>query len=75
MLTHVLQNKDVDWYHYMLCHPEETCTDHTIHKHFEWEGLHTTVHNLCKNCQSCQRAKTTNHKYVKLTPKQAETNP
>ena len=30
---------------------------------------------MCKKCPTCQRAKTTNQKYGKLPPKQAETNP
>ena len=30
---------------------------------------------MCKNFPTCQRAKTTNQKYGKLPPKQAETNP
>ena len=30
---------------------------------------------MCKKCPICQRAKTTNQKYEKLLPKQAETNP
>ena len=30
---------------------------------------------MCKKCPTCQRAKTTDQKYGKLPPKQAETNP
>ena len=70
-----LQNKTVDWYHEMLCHPGETSTEHTLSKHFDWKGLHATVHDVCKKCPTCQRAKTNNHKYGKLPPKQDETNP
>ena len=59
----------------MLYHPGETRTEHTLRQHFDWKGLHTTVHDLCKKCPTYQRAKTTNQKYGKLPPKQAETNP
>ena len=59
----------------MLCHPGETWTEHILRQHFEWRGLHTTVHDVCNKCPTCQRAKTTNQKYGKLPPKQAETNP
>ena len=59
----------------MLCHPGETQTEKTLRQHFDWKGLHTTVHGVCMKCPSCQREKITNHKYGKLPPKQAETNP
>ena len=58
----------------MLCHPGETRTEHTFRQHFYWKGLRTTVHDVCKKFPTCQRAKTTNQKYGKLSPKQAETN-
>ena len=59
----------------MLCHPGETQTEHTLRQHFYWRALCTTVHDVCKKCPTFQRAKTTNQKYGKLPPKQAETNP
>ena len=59
----------------MLCHPGETRTEHTIRQHFDWKALCATVHDVCKKCPTCQRAKTKNQKYGKLPPKQAETNP
>ena len=59
----------------MLCHPGETRTEHTLRQHFDWRSLRTTFHDVCKKCPTCQRAKTTNQKYVKLPPKHAETNP
>ena len=58
----------------MLCHSWETRTEHTLRQHFDWRGLRTTVHGVCKKCPTCQRAKTTNQKYGKLPSKQAETN-
>ena len=59
----------------MLCHPRETQTEHTLCQHFDWKSLRTTVHDVCKKYPTFQRAKTTNHKYGKLPPKQTETNP
>ena len=54
---------------------KETQTEHTIRQHLDWKALRTTVHDVCKKCPTCQRAKTTNQKYGKLPPKQAETIP
>ena len=59
----------------MICQPGEAQTGHTLRQNFDWIGLRTRVHNMCKKCPTCQRAKTTNQKYGKLPPKQAETNP
>ena len=74
-LPTAIHKKTVEWYHEMLCHPGETQTEHTIRQHFDWKLLFKTVHDVCKKCPTCQRAKTTNKKYGKLPPKQAETNP
>ena len=52
-----LQKKTVDWYHEMLCHPGETRTEHTLRQYFDWRGLRTTVHDVCKKCPTFQRAK------------------
>ena len=49
-LPTALQKKTVDWYHEMLCHPRETRTEHTLLQHFDWRGLHTKVHGVCKKC-------------------------
>ena len=68
-LPAALQKKTVYWNHEMLCRPGETQTEHTIHQHFDWKGLRTTVHEVCKKCPTCQRSKTTNQKYGKLAPK------
>ena len=68
-----LQKKTVDWYHEMLCNPGETRTEHTLRQHFDWKGLRTTVHDMCKKCPTYQIEKKTNRKYGKLPPKPAET--
>ena len=59
----------------MLCHPGETRTENTPRQNFYWKGLCTTFHDVYKKCPTFQRAKTTNHKYGKLPPKQFKTNP
>ena len=59
----------------MLCRPGEARTEHTLRQHFDCKVLRTTVHDVCKKCPTCQRAKKTNQKYGKLPLKQAETNP
>ena len=74
-LPTALQKKTVEWYHEMLFHPGETRTEHILRQNFDWRGLHTKVHDVCKKCPTCQREKTTNQKYGKLPPKQTETNP
>ena len=56
-LPKALQKKTVDWYHEMLCQPGENQTEHTLRQHFDWKGLSTTVHNVCKKCITCQREK------------------
>ena len=58
----------------MICNPGGTQTEHILCRHFDWKGLRKTVHDVCKKCPTCQRAKTTNQKYGKLPHKQAETN-
>ena len=70
-----LQKKTADWYHEMLCRQEESRTEHTLRQNFDWKGHRTKIHDVCKKCPTCQRAKTTNHKYDKLPPKQAATTP
>ena len=49
-LPTALQKKTVEWYHEMLCHQRETRTEHTLLQHFDWRGLHTKVHGVCKKC-------------------------
>ena len=70
-----LQQKTIDWYHQILCHPGITRTEATIRQHFDWKGLRTMVLATCKKCELCQKAKVTNQKYGKLPAKQAEENP
>ena len=46
LLPTALQNKNVDWYHKMLCHPGETLTENTLCRHLDSRGLRTTFHNV-----------------------------
>ena len=65
-----LQKKNIHWYHEILCHPGETRTDHTPCQYFDWKGLHTTIHNVCKKFPTCQRSKTTYHTTLQASPMQ-----
>ena len=65
----------VEWYHEMLCHPGEVCTEATIAQHFYWKGLQSTVKTICSKCDVCQQTKKVHLKYGKLLPKTAETKP
>jgi hypothetical protein len=58
----------------MLCHPGETRTEQMICQHVDWRGHHTTLHEICSKCLTCQKAKVSNQKYGKLPAKQAEVN-
>ena len=75
MITCGTTEETVYWYNEMLCHPGDTRTEHNLRQDFDWKGLRTKIHNVCKKCPTCQRAKTTNQKYGKLPPKRAEKNP
>ena len=56
-LPTALQKKTVYWYHEMLSNPGEISTEHTLRQSFDWKGLCTTVHNVCKKYPTCQIAK------------------
>ena len=71
----LLRTQVVEWYHELLCHPEETQTELTIHQHLTWPGLRKTVQQVCKKCHTCQMAKTTKKKYGHLPAKEPEICP
>ena len=56
-LPMALQNKAVYWYHEMLCHPGENRTEHTLHQHFDWKGLRTTVNYVCGKSPNMPKSK------------------
>lgn len=70
-----LQQKTIDWYHDILCHPGTTRTEVTIRQHLDRKGLRTMGIATCKKCPSCQKAKPTNQKYGKLPAELAKQNP
>jgi Integrase zinc binding domain len=70
-----MQQKAVEWYHQILCHPGETRTELTIGQHFYWKGMPNTVQDVCKRCPTCQINKTLWKKYGEISPKQAEVTP
>ena len=47
-LPTALQKKTIDWYQEMLYHQGKTQTEHTPRQPFDWKGLRTTVHDVCK---------------------------
>ena len=67
-----LQKRAADWYHTTLLHPGETRTEQTIAQHFYWLGLRTTVLDVCKKCDICQRTKRDPKKYGLVPIKTAE---
>ena len=75
VLPKELQEKTVQWYHNILCHPGNARTEETIRQHFTWKGLRPMVRRICKTCPACQKAKVYNQKYGKLPAKTAEENP
>ena len=46
VLPSSLQQKAVDWYHTVLCHPGETRTEATIQQH-SFKGLKAMVYHMC----------------------------
>jgi hypothetical protein len=59
VLPPALQQKTIDWYHLILCHPGITRTEATIRQHFDWKGLRPMVIATCRKCNICQKAKPT----------------
>ena len=70
-----LQQRMVQWYHLILCHPGENRTEQTIRQNFTWNNLRDTVHEVCSKCDTCQRLKRSTHKYGHLPEKQADITP
>lgn len=60
-----LQKRIVQWYHTYLSHPGINRTELTIHQHFTWKDLRTTVFDICGKCPTCQRTKRSPKMYGK----------
>ena len=76
-LPKTLQNRTVEWYHNVLCHPGETRTELTIKQHFYWPNLRQDVKHVCSKCNTCLLTKRSNktRKYGLLPEKKAESEP
>ena len=70
-----LQKQIMEWYHKVLCHPRETRMEMTISQHLTWKSLCKTVHDICLQCDICQRTKRNKKKYGYLQAKEAEVTP
>ena len=70
-----MQERTVNWYHNVLCHPGSDQTELSLRQHFAWKGMRTMVRRICKKCMACQKAKISKRKYGKLPAKQAEEHP
>jgi hypothetical protein len=70
-----LQQRVVDWYHTMLCHPGATRLEDTIRQHFVWSALREDVRNACKKCHTCQVTKRTTAKFGHLPVKENNLKP
>lgn len=65
----------VIWYHLNLNHPGATRLYNTIAMHFYHRQLMSTVNDVNKRCDFCQRYKNTLRGYGQLPPKEATFNP
>ena len=65
----------MEWYHTFLCHPGKTRLELTLRQHYDWRGLRTMVHRVCKQCPVCRTQKKRTAKYSKVPPKEPELTP
>ena len=70
-----LQQRVVDWYHTMLCHPGISRMENTIRQHFTWQHLTKGVKDACKKCHTYQITKQTTAKYGHLPVKENNSKP
>ena len=71
----ILQSYILHWYHTYLLHLVMDRTEAIIFQHFYWPGIRYAVRKEVTNCDTCQREKSSNIKYGKLTAKEAEEIP
>ena len=64
-----LQQRTVQWYHDILCHPGQTRTEATIAQHFYWKNMRKDVERVCSTCPICQINKRNKKKYGHLPEK------
>jgi len=70
-MSKALQLRAVHWYHNVLCHPGETCTELTK-QHFTWTNMHKDVHKVCSRCNTCLVTKRNNKRSYGLLPEKEE---
>ena len=70
-----LQQRTMEWYHDMLCHPGIRRMEETLRQHYWWPKMREAVKEYVKTCAICQRTKRKTIKYGKLPPKEAEAQP
>ncbi len=62
MIPATLQDRVIQWYHKILCHPGIKHTEFTTRQNFTWSTLTRDVQKFVSTCD-CQRYKTNPHKY------------
>ena len=63
----LLEKQVVGWYHNILCHPGEACSELSIASPtFLSQNLRKTVHEVCSECKACQFLKRNKKQYRKL---------
>ena len=67
VIPKTLQRRVMEWYHWYLCYPGETRTEHTIRLHYWWDKLRDAVHDICTKYHSCQMTKKTFQKIQTFT--------
>ena len=68
----IMQQRLVEWYHFMLCIPSEDCMEATMAQHLTFDGLRATRKRISSTCGTCQRRKRKTIKYGKLPVKVPE---
>ena len=68
----ILQNYVVNWYHKYLLRPGTERTEATISQHYYRPYLWGDIYTHIKVCNTCQKNKKKNLRYVKLPAKEAE---
>jgi len=72
-MSQALQIRTVQWYHQVLCHSGETCTELTIKQHFTWPNMLKDLQKVCSQCDMCLLTKRNNKRNYGLLPeKKAE---
>ena len=60
VITSILQNYVLHWYHMYLLHPVMNRTEVIIFRHFYLPGIRNSIRKKVTNCDTCQRTKLSN---------------